>query len=251
MIDPAYLLRQDGERTAYRRIAGRGPGILWLGGFHSDMNGTKAQALAEWAARCGRTFVRFDYFGHGASSGAFENGTISRWRDDALAVLDGLTEGPQILVGSSMGGWMAMLLAHARPERIAAMVLIAPAPDLTEDLMWAKMPPDVRRAIAEDGRWQYQPDGAEAYPITRALIEDGRKCLVLGTKLEVRGPVRILHGEADNDVPWQHGLRLMDVLTGDVSFTLVKGADHRLSTAANLLLIERTVESVLKDLESC
>ena len=251
MTDPAYLPRQDGERIAYRRIVGRGPGILWLGGFRADMNGTKAQAMAEWAARSGRTFVRFDYFGHGASSGAFEDGTISRWRDDALAALDALTEGPQVLVVSSMGGWMAMLLAEARPERIAAMVLIAPAPDLTEDLMWAKMPPDVRRAIAEDGRWQYQPNGADGYPITRELIEDGRNCLVLGKTLDVRGPVRILHGEADQDVPWQHGLRLMDVLTGDVTFTLVKGADHRLSTAANLALVTRTVEGVLKELASC
>ena len=251
MTDPAYLPRQDGERIAYRRMEGRGPGILWLGGFHSDMNGTKAQAMAKWAARSGRTFLRFDYFGHGESSGAFEDGTISRWRDDTLAVLDALTEGPQIVLGSSMGGWMAMLLAEARPQTVAAIVLIAPAPDLTEDLMWAKMPPDVRRTIAEDGRWQYQPDGAEGYPITRALIEDGRKCLVLGKKLEIRGPVRILHGEADLDVPWQHSLRLMDVLTGDVTFTLVKGAGHHLSTAANLALIARTVEGILKDLESC
>jgi len=251
MTDPAYLSRLDGERVAHRRTPGSGPGILWLGGFRSDMNGTKAEHLAAWAERNGRPFLRFDYFGHGASSGAFEDGTISRWRDDALAVLDALTEGPQILVASSMGGWIATLLAEARPERIAAMVLIAPAPDLTEVLMWDRMPPDVRRAIAEDGFWQYQPDGADGYPITRALIEDGRNCLVLGKTINAPGPVRILHGDADQDVPWQHGLRLMDVLTGDVTFTLVKGADHRLSTAANLALIVRTVESVLKDLESC
>jgi pimeloyl-ACP methyl ester carboxylesterase len=251
MTDPAYLPRQDGERIAYRRTEGRGPGILWLGGFHSDMNGIKAQAMAEWAQRSGRALVRFDYFGHGASSGEFQNGTISRWRDDAVAVLDALTEGPQVLVGSSMGGWIAMLLAQARPERIAAMVLVAPAPDFTEDLMWSKMPPDVRRQIAESGRWQYQPEGAEGYPITRALIEDGRTNLVLTKPLALDAPVRILHGEADNDVPWRQGLRLMEVLTGDITFTLVKGADHRMSSAANLLLIERTVEGVLKDIESC
>ena len=251
MTDPAYLPCQDGEQIAYHRVAGRGPGLVWLGGFQSDMNGTKAQAIAAFAAREGRACLKFDYFGHGASSGAFENGTISRWRDDAVAVLDSLTEGPQVLVASSMGGWIAMMLAAARPERIAAMVLIAPAPDFTEVLMWDRMPPDVRRAIAQDGCWQYQPDGGEGYPITRALIEDGRNCLVLDKTLNLAGPVRILHGEADKDVPWQHGLRLMDVLTGDVTFTLVKGADHRLSSAANLALIVRTLEGVLQDLESC
>jgi len=251
MTDPAYLPRPDGERIAYRRSTGRGPGLVWLGGFRSDMTGTKAEALAAWAERDDRPFLRFDYFGHGASSGSFADGTISRWRDDALAVLDGLTEGPQILVASSMGGWIATLLAEARPERIAAMVLIAPAPDLTELLMWDRMPAEVRRAVMEDGLWQYQPDGGDGYPITRALIEDGRRCLVLGKVLKVHGPVRILHGDMDQDVSWQHGLRLMDVLTGDVSFTLVQGADHRMSSAANLALIARTVEGILRDLETC
>lgn len=244
-------LRRDGEQIAYDRAAGRGPGLLWLGGFHSDMNGTKAQALAAFAAREGRACVKFDYFGHGASSGAFADGTISRWRDDALAVLDGLTTGPQVLIGSSMGGWIATLVAKARPERVAAMILIAPAPDFTEELMWKQMPSEIRTQIIEAGHWDYQPENGEGYPITRGLIEDGRHNLVLGRTLALNVPVRILHGTDDRDVPWQHGAKLLDVYTGDVTFTLVKGAGHALSTEANLHLIEQTIVNVLKDITPC
>jgi pimeloyl-ACP methyl ester carboxylesterase len=246
-----FLPRPDGERIAYHRIGGRGPGLMWLGGFNSDMNGTKAQAVEAFAVREGRASVRFDYFGHGRSSGAFRDGTISRWRDDALAVLDSLTEGPQVLIGSSMGGWITTLVAAVRPERIAAIVLIAPAPDLTEDLMWNRMPPEIRNEVLTKGSWFYQPEDAEGYPITRALIESGRENLVLGKPLALNVPVRILHGTDDRDVPWQHGARLLDVYQGDVTFTLVKGADHRLSSEANLHLLERTLETVLKDLAPC
>jgi pimeloyl-ACP methyl ester carboxylesterase len=248
MID---FLRRNGERIAYQRLAGRGPGLVWLGGFHSDMNGTKAQAVAAFAAREGRACVRFDYFGHGASSGAFANGTISRWRDDALAVLDEATTGPQVLVGSSMGGWITTLVAAARPERVAAVVLIAPAPDLTEELMWKQMPPEIRTEITETGSWDYHPEDGEGYPITRGLIEDGRQNLVLGRALALDGPVRILHGTDDRDVPWQHGAKLLDVYSGDVTFTLVKGAGHRLSSAANLHLIEQAIANVVKDIAPC
>lgn len=246
-----FLPRPDGEQVAYHRIAGRGPGLMWLGGFNSDMTGTKAQAVETFAARQGRASVRFDYFGHGVSSGAFRDGTISRWRDDALAVLDRLTDGKQVLIGSSMGGWITTLVAAARPERIAAIVLIAPAPDLTEELMWKRMPPEIRDEVMNKGSWFYQPEDAEGYPITRRLIEDGRQNLVLGRTVTLDGPVRILHGTDDNDVPWQHGARLLDVFEGDVTFTLVKGAGHRLSSEANLHLIERTLETVLKDVTSC
>jgi pimeloyl-ACP methyl ester carboxylesterase len=246
-----FLTRPDGEQIAYCRIDGRGPGLMWLGGFNSDMNGTKAQAVETFAVREGRASVRFDYFGHGASSGAFREGTISRWRDDALAVLDRLTDGKQVLIGSSMGGWITTLAAAARPERIAAIVLIAPAPDLTEELMWKRMPPEIRDEVMTKGSWFYQPEGAEGYPITRALIESGRENLVLGKPLALDVPVRILHGTEDHDVPWQLGARLLDVYQGDVTFTLVKGADHRLSSEANLHLIERTLEAVLKDLAPC
>lgn len=248
MDDQLNFLRPDGATIAYRRLSGRGPGILWLGGFHSDMAGTKAQVLSDWAAAEGRAFVRFDYFGHGASSGDFADGTISRWRDDALAVLDSLTEGPQVLVGSSMGGWMATLLAKARPERVAGLVLIAPAPDFTEELIWAKMPEEVRRTVLEQGQWMYENAYEAPYPITRALIEDGRSNLVLSGKIAVNGPVRILHGDADRDVPWQHGLKLVERCEADVMFTLVKGADHRMSGPRELKLIVDTVERVVKEI---
>ncbi len=244
-------LRRDGEQIAYQRLAGRGPGLVWLGGLHSDMNGNKAQAVAAFAAREGRAFVKFDYFGHGASSGDFADGTISRWRDDALAVLDEQTAGPQVLIGSSMGAWITTLVAAVRPERVAAVVLIAPALDLTEELMWKKMSPEIRKAIIETGSWNYQTGNGEGYAITRGLIEDGRQNLVLGRALALAGPVRILHGSDDRDVPWQHGAKLLDVYSGDVTFTLVKGADHRLSSAANLHLIEQTIANVLKDIAPC
>jgi pimeloyl-ACP methyl ester carboxylesterase len=246
-----FLTRRDGEQIAYHRIGGRGPGLMWLGGFNSDMNGTKAQAVEAFAAREGRASVRFDYFGHGTSSGAFRDGTISRWRDDALAVLDQLTLGKQVLIGSSMGGWITTLVAAARPERIAAVVLIAPAPDLTEELMWKRMPPEIRDEVLTKGSWFYQPDDGEGYPISRSLIESGRENLVLGTPLTLDAPVRILHGTDDKDVPWQLGVKLLDVYQGDVTFTLVKGANHRLSSEANLHLLQRTLESVLKDVAPC
>lgn len=249
MADPTFHDRADGERVAFLRTEGRGPGLLWLGGFHSDMSGIKAQSLAMWAERRGRAFVRFDYFGHGRSSGDFRNGTISRWRDDALEVLDTITSGPQVLVASSMGGWIALLLARLRPERIAGMVLIAPAPDFTEALMWAKMPEDIRRQIMETGSWLRPSEYEEPYPITRQLIEDGRNNLVLDRPLALRVPVRVLHGTADRDVPWQHGLRALDVLDGDVTFTLVKGADHRMSSPQALKLILETVEALLETVE--
>jgi pimeloyl-ACP methyl ester carboxylesterase len=249
MTDPLFLHRINGERVAYLKTEGGGPGILWLGGFHSDMNGTKAQAVAAWAARTGRASLRFDYFGHGRSSGNFRNGTISAWRNDALAVLDTVAKGPQILVASSMGGWIAMLLAHQRPKRIAGMLLIAPAPDFTEDLMWAKMPPEIRRQIMEEGSWLRPSEYEEPYPITRELIEDGRHNLVLDRPLDLPVPVRILHGMADRDVPWEQGFKLMDVLTQDTTFTAVKGADHRMSSPANLKLIEQALERLIEDVE--
>ncbi len=243
---PDHLDRGDGLRLAYRRVAGDGPGLVWLGGFHSDMTGTKALALDAWARRTGRACVRFDYFGHGESDGDFADGVISRWRDDALAVLDGLTEGPQILVGSSMGGWLALLAALARPERVAGLVLIAPAPDFTERLMWDQFPEDIRRAIRENGQWlrpSAYNDGP--YPITRALIDDGRSQCVLGGPIPIHAPVRILHGVADADVPWTLAQELMARLDSrDVTLTLVKDGDHRLSEPAQLALLTTTVASL-------
>jgi pimeloyl-ACP methyl ester carboxylesterase len=243
MTDLRFLERDGGERIAYRKCEGGSPGIVWVGGFRSDMEGTKAQMVAEWAARKGLASLRFDYFGHGASSGDFERGTISRWRDDALAAFDNLSVGPQIVVGSSMGGWISTLLARARPERIAALVLLAPASDFTETLMWAIMPEEVRREIVEKGRWLYRSED-DSYPITSDLIESGRENLVLGETLDVAYPVRIIQGMADRDMPWRHALKLVDCLKGDVRLTLIKCGEHRLSAPSDLKLIEQTLETL-------
>ncbi|MEZ5917668.1 MAG: alpha/beta hydrolase [Parvularculaceae bacterium] len=233
---------------AFLRIAGDGagaarPGVIWLGGFKSDMTGTKAQALADWAASSGRAFLRFDYTGHGASDGRFEDGAISDWAGDAAAALDALTSGPQILVGSSMGGWIAALLALARPERIAGVVFVAPAPDFTEELMWPAMGEDARAALMRDGYIE-EPSEYSDEPtiITRRLIEDGRANGVLGRALDFNFPVRIIQGMADPDVPWRHAVRFAEAINGDdVIVTLIKSGDHRLSTPAD---IERLVASV-------
>jgi pimeloyl-ACP methyl ester carboxylesterase len=249
MAYPLYLNRGDGERVAYSLLHGATPGVVWLGGFRSDMNGTKAQFVAAWAGRVGRSYLRFDYFGHGCSSGRFADGTISRWRDDALAAIDALTDGPQILVGSSMGGWLAMLTALARPERVAGLVLIAPASDFTEELMWNRMPDDVRKQVEDKGAWIYAPeDGGDPYPIACALIKDGRQNLILGSKLSLSCPVRILHGMADGDVPWKHSLRLAEMIEGDVTVTLLRSGDHRLSTPRDLKLLDRTLTELIEDI---
>jgi pimeloyl-ACP methyl ester carboxylesterase len=236
----------DGTPLAWRRQPGRGPGVVFLGGFHSDMTGSKAEHLAAWCAARGRAFLRFDYSGHGASGGRFEEGTISRWLDDAEAVLTRLTEGPQVLVGSSMGGWIALLLALRHPARVAALLGIAAAPDFTEELMWARMPPEVRAEIAERGLWRWPSAYGEPYPITRALIEDGRRHLLLDGPIALGCPVRLLQGQADADVPWQHALRLAERLASpDVEVTLIKEGDHRLSAPAQLALLGRVLGALL------
>jgi pimeloyl-ACP methyl ester carboxylesterase len=229
-------LDQAGERIAYQKVEGAGPTVIWLGGFHSDMEGAKAVALSDWAEAAGRAYLRFDYFGHGASSGAFEDGTIGRWRADALAVVDRLTTGPLVLVGSSMGGWLACLVALARPERINALVLIAPAADFTDKLMEPGFSAEARAALTKDGVWtrpsEYDGGG---YPITAALIEEGRAWSILPGPVAIDCPVRILQGGADPDVPWRHALALSEALVGeDVIFSLIKDGDHRLSRPRDL-----------------
>jgi pimeloyl-ACP methyl ester carboxylesterase len=232
-----------GNGPAARRIAvrlrdGKAPGVFWLGGFKSDMQGTKAVALDEWAGRTGHASIRFDYSGHGESGGAFTDGTIGRWLEDSLAVFDACCQGPQVLVGSSMGGWLALLLGRALARRrqaaqatIAGMVLIAPAVDFTEELMWRRMSPEVRREIAEKGVWERPSAYSEGpYLITRGLIEEGRNHLLLGGMIETGCPVRILQGVRDEDVPWQHAVDLSARFArDDVVLTLVKDGDHRLS----------------------
>ena len=240
-----------GARSITARVrAGAAPGLLWLGGFKSDMQGTKAQALDLWAKDQGRAMVRFDYSGHGESGGAFAEGTIGRWLDESLAVFGALCRGPQVVVGSSMGGWLALLMVRELARRaepaaaaVAGLVLIAPAVDFTEELMWKRFPPEIKREIEESGSWS-RPSAysAEPYPITRGLIEEGRQHLLLGGMIETGCPVRILQGVNDPDVPWQHAVELTSRLArDDVVLTLVKDGDHRLSRAED---IERLIIAV-------
>ncbi|MFP4002544.1 MAG: alpha/beta hydrolase [Alphaproteobacteria bacterium] len=250
-LEPEFLPQEDGERIAYLDRPGEGTGVVWLGGFNSDMFGTKAQALDEWAEDDGRPFVRFDYFGHGLSSGDPARGTVSRWCEDTLTILDEVTEGPQILVGSSMGAWIALLAARERPEKIRGLVLVAPAADFTEDLMWAKFPAEVKRTLESGGVWERSsPYGPEKHLITMDLIADGRENLVLRAPLVVDCPVRILHGMGDADVPWERSLKLAEqITTDDVTLTFVKNGDHRLSDDLNLARLIDLVESLAWELE--
>ena len=240
-----FLERPDGAKLAWRAVAGDGPTVVWLGGFRSDMAGTKAQALADWAQARGRAYVRFDYFGHGESGGDFARGTITRWRDDALAVLEALVEGPAVLVGSSMGGWISCLVAGAAPERVAAMVLIAPAPDFTEKLMAPEMTPADRAQMAATGVWLRPSEYGEPYPITRELLEDGARWSILPGPVNIDAPVRILQGGADPDVPWRHALELAQAIRGEnVVFTLIKDGDHRLSRPQDLARLTTALDEL-------
>jgi pimeloyl-ACP methyl ester carboxylesterase len=233
---PSILARDDGATIAYRRRAGTAPGLVFLGGYMSDMNGAKASYLDCYAAVRGRAYLRFDAFGHGASSGDWNVATVGRWRADAVAVIDALTEGPQIVVGSSLGGWIMVLAALDRPARIAALVGIAAAPDATETLMWQRFSPAIRAKIIGDGHVDLpSPYSAAPYRFTRRLIEEGRRHLVMDKPLPIECPIRLCHGMEDRDVPWQTSLGLLQHVSGtDVALTLVKGGDHRLSRPGDL-----------------
>lgn len=253
MSDPNIEFLDIGSGSDQRAIAvaaqpGESPGIFWLSGFKSDMRGTKAQALNGWALNCNRACVRFDYSGHGQSGSEFLNGTITRWLEESLAVFEHFCRGPQVVVGSSMGGWLALLLARELKRRraaavLAGLVLIAPAVDFTEVLMWSKFPTKIKRELETKGVWirpsQYESGG---YPISRRLIEDGRAHLLLGGMIETGCPVRILQGVLDPDVPWGHAVELVSRLAqDDVVLTLVKDGDHRLSRPED---IERLITAV-------
>ena len=234
------------DRLAWARLPGRQPGVVFLPGFRSDMEGSKAIALRDHCAATGRALLRFDYGGHGASAGRFEDGTIGQWAADAIAVLDALTEGPQLLVGSSMGGWIALLAARARPARVAGLIGLAPAPDFTSELMWPAFTEAQRTEIMENGVLHLPSQYGEPTPITRALIEDGPRHNLLDAPIPLRCPVRILQGMRDPDVPWRHALRLVDALEGaDVRLHLIKDGDHRLSRPEDLALLTQTLDQML------
>jgi pimeloyl-ACP methyl ester carboxylesterase len=252
---PSFQTVEGCEIAFRKRLAHPGqshrPGVVWLGGFKSDMQSTKAQRLDAFASSQGRACLRFDYSGHGESGGRFEDGIISRWLAESLALIRAQTSGPQVIVGSSMGGWLALLAARAMGaeearERLAGLVLIAPAVDFTEALMWAQMSAKVRRQIETEGVWlrhsAYAPD---PYPITRALIEDGRRNLLLGATVEAHAPVHILQGMKDPDVPWSHAMTLVEHLAGDcVTLSLIKDGDHRLSREEDIAALISAVAGI-------
>lgn len=242
-----FLPRPDGERLAWRRVAGDGPTVMWVGGWRSDMGGTKAAHLAEAAQARGWDYLRYDHFAHGASSGEWTKATIGRWREDLIAVIDELTEGPVVLVGSSMGGWVSCLAALARPERIGALVLIAPAADFAHALMWPSLTDAARREILEQG-FHLVTDGIEGpHELTRTFFEEARAWALLDGPVPITAPVRVLQGVEDEPVPWRHALKLAERIENrDVVFSLIKDGDHRLSRPQDLERLAATVEEARK-----
>lgn len=241
MNDIQHLIRPDGETLAFKRVEGSGPTVVWIGGFRSDMEGTKALALDSAARERGWTYVRYDHFAHGVSSGDWRKATVGRWREDAIALIDSL-EGPVVPVGSSMGGWVALLAAMARPERMAGLVLVNPAQDFTERLMWPGLADHVRQAIVRDGEALITEEGLGDYVLTRAMFEEARNWLLLDGDIRIPTPVHILQGQADDVVPWRHQVQLLERLRGgDVTLERVEGGDHRLSSPADL---ERLIAAV-------
>jgi pimeloyl-ACP methyl ester carboxylesterase len=251
MSEPRFLTTKAGRRLAYHQIAGRGPSVVFLGGLRSDMGGSKALYLQDWAQKSGRAFLRFDYSGHGQSSGRFEDGAIGDWLVDAQEAL-ALTTGAQVLVGSSMGGWIALLLAHAMPDRIAGLVGVAAAPDFTEDGMWAGFDGNQRKQLLEAGQVALKSDYSDDPTIiTRRMIEDGRNHLVLRSPLNLPFPTRLLQGTADVDVPPSVALRLLEHAScDDLQLLLVKGADHRFSTPDCLAMIGDALDDVIAKVAS-
>ena len=249
MADTSYLKVKSGK-LAYRKIEGTGPGIVFLGGFRSDMTGVKAIALEAFCKERGHAFVCFDYYGHGQSTGNFEDGTICLWKEAALAVLTKLTQGTQVLVGSSMGGWLALLVACEKPRRVAGIIGIAAAPDFTEHLIWEKLTAEQQREIKDKG-WSMVPsDMGEPYPITRDLIADGRKHLILDKEIPVYCPVRLLHGIKDADVPWEVALAINEkIATQDVKTILIDEGDHRLSNPKDIEKLLRVTAKMLDGLK--
>jgi pimeloyl-ACP methyl ester carboxylesterase len=245
LIEPSILRLPGERRLACHRVPGKRPGVLFCGGYTSDMTGTKALALEAFCREQGRAFVRFDYTGHGASSGDFVDGTIGGWTDDALAIVDRLTEGPLLVVGSSMGGWIMLLVALARPQRIAGLIGVGAAPDFTEDLLLAQATPEQRRELAKQGYWKQTSAYGPSYPVTRQFIDEARRHLVLRGPIPITCPVHLLHGQRDPDVPWQTALRLAERLEAEkVTVELIKAGDHRLSTARDIARLKAAIQQI-------
>ncbi|HEV7227701.1 alpha/beta hydrolase [Brevundimonas sp.] len=244
MSELQRLTRPDGETLAFKQVTGAGPTVLWIGGFRSDMEGTKALALDAAARERGWNFVRYDHFAHGASSGDWEQATIGRWREDAIALVDQM-DGPVLPVGSSMGGWVALLLAQARPERTAGLVLVNPATDFTDRLMWPSLQDHVRHAILRDGRAEIEEPGLGRHALTRRMFEEARDWMLLNAELDLTGPVHVLQGRRDDVVPWSHQISLVERLNrAQVRLELVPDGDHRLSTPADLARLVEMVEEM-------
>ena len=238
------LDRGDGVELAWAQLPGRAPTVVFLPGFNSDMSGTKAAELRDFCAAAGQAMLRLDYSGHGQSGGAFAEGTIGRWAEDARTVIAARVQGPMVLVGSSMGGWIALLLARALP--LEGLLGIAAAPDFTETLMWGAMSPPERERLLRDGHIEVPSEYGAPLRITRALIEDGRNHLLLGAPIPIACPVRLLQGQRDEDVPWETALRIAERLAGqDVQVTLIKDGDHRLSRPQDLALLRRSLAALL------
>jgi len=244
MSDVQTLKRPDGETLAFKAVAGDGPTVVWIGGFRSDMEGTKALALEQAAHERGWNYIRYDHFAHGQSSGDWKQATIGRWREDAVALIDSL-EGPVIPVGSSMGGWVALLATLARPERIKGLVLVNPAQDFTEKLMWPGLADHERQAILREGETVITEEGLGSYVLTRRMFEEARDWLLLDGVIAISAPVHVLQGRADDVVPWRHQVELVERLTGgDVRLDLIEGGDHRLSTPSDLGRLVEAVEAM-------
>lgn len=246
---PDYLTRTGLPDLAYRHLPGAGPTVVFLPGFKSDMEGTKALALEAHCREKGYAFLRFDYSGHGQSGGDFTEGTIGTWLADTLAVIDAVTDGPLILIGSSMGGWIALLAALARKDRVQALIGIAAAPDFTEDMMWATYSEEIRQQIIEEGLYLEPSEYGDPLPITRLLIEEGRNYLLLRGGIDLECPIRLIQGMKDADVPPETALRIMECVTSkDVDLTLVKEGDHRLSEPGDLARLTNCLDHLLAQL---
>ena len=249
-IELKFLSTKSGDKIAYKMSQGRGPTLIWCGGLKSDMEGGKATHLHDWAIQENRNYIRFDYFGHGQSTGLFRDGTISQWAKDVVQIMDDLTKGDVILVGSSMGGWASLLAMLKRPKRVKALLLIAPAPDFTEKLMWKNWTDEQRQALMNDGILYEPSDYDEPYEYSQALIEDGRANQILDNPINFEGPVKILQGAQDTVVPWEYSKQIIDMITSpDVDYTLVKNGDHSLSSAADLKRLVLSAQVLCQKIE--